>query len=81
MLKILSFVRNEHICLLSIETFFSPRLPTKFYLGLFYKKVFWQVTQLVECRSVKAKVTGSNPVLSAKFIFGRWLSPVKATDF
>ena len=28
MLKILSFVRNEHICLLSAETFFSPRLPT-----------------------------------------------------
>ena len=68
----LSFVRRN---------IFSPRLPTKFYLGLFYKKVFWQVTQTVECRSVKAKVTGSNPVLSAKFIFGRWLSLVKATDF
>ena len=40
MLKILSFVRNEHICLLSAETFFSPRLPTKFYLGLFVRKSF-----------------------------------------
>ncbi|HEY8559987.1 MAG TPA: hypothetical protein VIL74_06385 [Pyrinomonadaceae bacterium] len=33
MLKILSFVCNEHTCLLSVEAAFSPRLPTKFDLG------------------------------------------------
>ncbi len=34
----------------------------------FYKNAFWQITQSVECRSVKAKVAGSSPALSAKSI-------------
>ncbi len=58
--KFIPFVRNEHTCLLSDDANFSPRLPTNLD--------YWQVTQSVECRSVKAKATGSNPVLSAKFI-------------
>jgi len=35
MLKIHTFVRNEHTCLLSDDAGFSPRLPTNF--GLFGK--------------------------------------------
>jgi hypothetical protein len=35
---------------------------------------YWQVTQSVECRSVKAKVTGSIPVLSVILDF-RFIHP------
>ncbi len=79
MLIIHSFVRNEHTCLLPADANFSPRLPT--YFGLLRKKFYSGITQSVECLSVKQEVQSSNLCPGAKFIFGRWLSLAKATDF
>ena len=75
MLKILSFVCNEHTCLLSDEANFASAFAypfglwiSDFGLRIVRKKFFWQITQSVECRSVKANVAGSNPALSANSI-------------
>ena len=67
MLKIHSFVRNEHDCLSSEDANLSPRLPTNFDLGIwisdlgmFRKKVYSGITQSAECLPVKQEVQSSN---------------------